>query len=601
MTELPDDLVKTYEARAAITALLSEPRFESFITSLNEAALADLENSLEGLCVPAGATLFRQGDTASDIFFVTAGRLGVLMDSGLGEQLVAQIGPGELVGEIALISNDPRSATVLALRATELIRMPIGAAGRLMSSSPDLMRYMLRLLASRLISTSRPPPKRATKSIAVIPIDGAPLDIEVAQGIYREFVALTRRTGLIDTRSSQLGIGEIEAIEKEHDLIVYQTEDRSSAWSRRCLGQADRVIFVADSDFVSDEEADRKIASAREMHRPADLMLLGRPDASEPHGATAWLHRFAPHEIFHARRGRAADYARVARLAIGRAVGVVFSGGGARAFAQVGAMRALYAAGIPVDLVGGTSMGAIVAATTAMARDADEIDELFQFAFVRNKPLNDYTLPLVSLFRGRKMSRLLHYKFGDRTIENLWKTLFCVSSNLSTGRPCIHQQGLVWRAVRASAAIPGIVPPSVENGEVLVDGGIMNNFPTQVMRSLARGPVIGIDVSTDMPLVAATPDLEEKSLYWLMRNRRTACPGIIEILIRSGTVGSEEQKLASHAAVDLLIKPSLGPIGALDFEHFHAATESGYRAAMEAIEQLDRTPEAASIWSFPGR
>ena len=600
MAQRADDLVQAGEPGSAIAALKSQPQFHAFIAGLDQAVLADLEASLEWFSVPAGTTLFRQGDAASDIYFVTAGRLGLLVDAGFGEQLIAHSLPGELVGEVALLSNEPRSGTIVALRATELVRMPIATAERLMSSSPELMRYMLRLLASRLISTRRPAPKRAAKAIAVIAIDRVPLDQDMAHGLYREFAALTQRTGLIDSASSHLATGAIEALEEQHDLVVYLAKDRSSPWSRRCLGQADRVIFVADAASIPDEEADQVICAARAMHRPADLVLLGRADASQPHGATAWLDRFAPHEIFHVRRGHAADHARVARLAIKRAVGVVFSGGGARAFAHVGAVRALYAAGIPVDLVGGTSMGAIVAATTAMARDADEIGELFHFAFVKNKPLNDYTLPLISLFRGRNMSRLLHYKFGERTVENLWKVLFCVSANLSTGSACIHQRGLVWRAVRASAAIPGIVPPSVENGQVLVDGGIVNNLPTQVMRSLARGPVIGIDVATDMPLVATATDLEEKSIYWLARNRRTACPGIIEILMRSGTAGSEEQKRANHSAVDLLIQPKLGPIGVLAFERFHDAVESGYRATMEAIERLDRGPDAG-LWSFPGR
>jgi NTE family protein len=598
MAEPNDVELQPGEAVSAIAALRLQPQFRSFVASLDQPALADLETNLEWFSIPAGATLFRQGDPASDIFFVTAGRLGVLLETGLGGQLLAQILPGELVGEIALISNQPRSAEVVALRATELMRLPISAAERLMSSSPELMRYLLRLLASRLVTNTRPQPKRATKAIAMITIDHIPLDQDAARGLYRELAALTRRATLIDSRSSQLPTGAVEALEEQHNLVVYLADDRASAWSRRCLGLADRVIFVADASSAPDKEAHFMVEAARAMRRPADLVLLGRPDASQPHGASIWLDQFAPHEIFHVRRGDTAHYARVARLAMGRAIGVVFSGGGARALAHVGAVRALYSAGIPIDLVGGTSMGAIVAATTAIARDAKEVAELFHSAFVQNKPLNDYTLPLISLFRGRKMSRLLHYKFGEGTIENLWKALFCVSANLSTGNARIHQQGPVWRAVRASAAIPGIVPPSIENGEVLVDGGIMDNFPTQFMRSLARGPVIGIDVTTDMPLVATATDIEEKSLYWLARNRRTTCPSIIEILMRSGTARGDAQRRASQSAADLLIEPKVGPVGTLAFDHFDVAIECGYRAAMEAIARLERAP--GGFWSFSG-
>ena len=388
----------------------------------------------------------------------------------------------------------------------------------------------------------------------------------------------------------------IEAFEAQHDVVLYVADDRSSPWSARCLGQADRVIFFAAATSAPDEEAVRKIAAARAMHRAADLVLLSPAGAARADGAGSWLGSFEPQEIIHIRRGSAADFARAARLAMGRAVGVVFSGGGARAFAHIGVIRALHAARIPIDLVGGTSMGAIVAATTAMAEDAGRIGDMFHDFFVQNKPLNDYTLPLVSLYRGRNMSRLLRLAFGDRTIENLWKGLFCVSANLSTGQACIHRRGLVWRAVRASAAIPGIVPPSVEDGEVLVDGGIMNNFPTDIMRALGRGPVIGIDVGTDLSLAAKVADIEEKSLLWQLRNRRSGIPSIIDILMCSGTVGSEEQRRASRAAVDLLIQPNLGAIGSLMFDRFHVAIECGYRAAMETLERLERTPAVAAVW-----
>ncbi len=597
MLEPSTDHAKIGEPGSIIALLLSQPQLQPFIATLDQVALAELEVSLEWFGVSAGTTLFQQGDTASDIFIVTAGRLGVFVDAGLGAELVAQIRSGEFAGEMALISNEVRSATVVALRNTELLRVPIRVAERLMSSSPQLMFYLLRLLATRLKSTThRPLLKQATKTIAVIPIDSVPLGRDLADGLHREFASLSRRAGLIDNSSSHFATESMEAFEEEHDLVVYFAHDRCSQWSRRCLGQADRVIFVADAASVPDDEADREINAVRRLHRPADLVLLARSDASRPHGATAWLERFAPHEIFHVRRGSAADHARVARLTTGRAIGVVFSGGGARGFAHIGAIRALCAAGIPIDLVGGTSMGAIVAGTAALGGDADAIAEMFHHAFVDNNPLNDHTLPLVALLRGRKMSRLLRHHFGDATIENLWKVFFCVSANLTRGKSLVHQRGLVWRAVRASAAIPGIMPPSIEAGEVLVDGGIMNNFPADVMRSLARGRVIGVEVGSEMRLVAKTSDIEEKSLLWLLRNRRTTIPGILEILMCSGTIGSEVQRTASRSAVDLLIQPNLDSIGFFSFDRFHVAIECGYRATMEAIERLAQTPEAIGAW-----
>lgn len=594
----PTETSNQYSPSTLKAALSSLPPLQAFIGNLNEAALAELEESIEWYGIATGTTLFRQGDAACDMYIVTAGRLGVFVDVGLGAKIVAQIRSGELVGEMSLISDEPRSATVVALRNTELIRVPARAAERLMSSDPRWSLYMLRLLASRLKRTTHQSAlTRVAKTIAVIPIDRMPLERELGDGLQRAFASLSRRAGLIDNSNGHFTSESLEIFENEHDVVVYLADDRGSAWTKRCAGQADRVIFVADADSVPDDLADHEIDAVRELHRPADLVLLARPDASRPRGATAWLDRFGSHEIFHVRRGSAADYARVARLTTGRAIGVVFSGGGARGFAHIGAVRALYAAGIPIDLVGGASIGAVIAGAVALGGDADAIGNMAHYTFVQNNPLSDYTIPLVALFRGRKSNRLVRYQFGDATIENLWKVFFCVSANLSTGKMLVHQQGLLWRAVRASTAIPGILPPSFADGEVLVDGGIMNNFPTDVMRSLARGRVIGIEVGSEMPLIAKASDIEERSLFWLLRNRRTTVPGILDILMRAGTVGSELQREASRSALDLFIQPDLGSIGLMSFDRFHEAIECGYRATMQAIERLEKTPGAANLWS----
>src|SRR5258708_3964246 len=192
MPEPSADHAKIGEPGSIIALLLSQPQLQPFIATLDEVTLAELEVTLEWYGVSAGTTLFQQGDLASDIFIVTAGRLGVFVDLGPGPQLVAQILPGELAGEMALISDQPRSATVVALRNTELIRVPARVAERLMSSSPQLMLYMLRLLATRLKSTThRPLLRQAAKTIAVIPIDGMPLGRDLGDGLQRAVASLS--------------------------------------------------------------------------------------------------------------------------------------------------------------------------------------------------------------------------------------------------------------------------------------------------------------------------------------------------------------------------------------------------------------------------
>jgi len=165
---------------------------------------------------------------------------------------------------------------------------------------------------------------------------------------------------------------------------------------------------------------------------------------------------------YHLRSKRQSDMERLARLVSGRAIGLVFSGGGARGFAHIGVMRAFKAAGIPFDLVGGTSMGSMIAAAALEWDEAETMDHLKR-AFVITNPLSDYTLPLVAIVRGRKVSRLLREHFGEALIEECWRPFFCTSLNLTAGSAKVHRAGPLWRALRASIAIPGVLPPVIEN------------------------------------------------------------------------------------------------------------------------------------------
>jgi NTE family protein len=572
----------------SITSVLrSLPLLAPIIDSLDTGALADIEAAFEWYGMAGGTVLFHQGDPAEDTFIVVTGRFGVFIESGIGTRLIAQIGPGELVGEMSLLTGEPRSATVVALRDSEVVRIPWASGQRLMTSSPQLMLYILRLLAGRLKSWHRGRLMHAAKTLAVIPLDRQPFGAAFGSGLHRAFSSIGLRIGLLDSRSAQLTSDEIAQVEEQHGLVLYLADRRETAWSSRCLRQADRVLFVADAQGAPDAETDRLVDDVRRRHRAADLLLLNPGEAAEAQGGTRWIGRFSPEQIFHARQGDERDLARIARLTTGRAIGLVLSGGGARGFAHIGAIRAFEAAGIPIDIVGGTSMGALVGAGVGVGLDWAEIGRRLRHGFVEDNPVNDYTVPLVSLVRGRKMSRMLREGCGELELENLWRTFFCVSTNLSTGKIVVHQQGLLWEALRASLSLPGIVPPFIHNNEVLVDGGIMNNFPADVMSTLARGPVVGVEVTAGTPFYARADDLDNKSLLWRMRNRSGVVPNLVRILVRSATVNSEAQTELSRAAVDVLIQPRLEGIDMLSFSSFDKAVELGYQATLESLERLE--------------
>src|SRR5258708_8636020 len=177
----------------------------------------------------------------------------------------------------------------------------------------------------------------------------------------------------------------------------------------------------------------------------------------------------------------------------------------------------------------------------------EELTERMRGAFVVSKPLSDFPLPLIALFRGARVSALLQNHFGGVRIEDLPKPYFCVSSDLATGRDFVHRTGLLWRALRASVALPGILPPVTENGHLLVDGGVMNNLPVDVMAQEARGPIIAVDVSGEIDLHADDERYGERSILSLIGQRMRGSPSIISILIRAGTVGSNLQRKSVRA------------------------------------------------------
>jgi NTE family protein len=291
----------------------------------------------------------------------------------------------------------------------------------------------------------------------------------------------------------------------------------------------------------------------------------------------------AHHHVRHA-----GDVARLARLLTGRGVGLTLSGGGARGLAHIGVVKALREAGVPIDAVGGTSLGAILGAGVAMEWGHEELVERFKRTFVDTNPLNDYTLPLMSLVSGRKVTRLLRQEVGDRVIEDLPLPFFCVSSNLTTGRIAVHRSGPLWRWLRASVAIPGVLPPVFHRGEVHVDGGAMNNLPVDVMREVGRGPVIGVDVGADRAFTADFEDVDVPALWkamaWFRSKKKRV--NIFQILWRAGMVNSAAATMAHREQTDLLLQPPLETLDMLNWKGFDRAIEAGYRYTVEKLRDV---------------
>lgn len=554
------------------------PMFEGLDKPLLEALL----DEFDWVAIQGGTTLFEAGDMPDALYCVISGSLGAFKQTAEGHRrMVGRIAAGEIAGEMALISGKPRTATVIALRDCELGRLSRSAFERVMRLHPEGLLRVAQLLVQRLEMSQRQMRghRSVPKTFAIVPHDGD----GGAMVFAAKLVTFLNRIGSTELVWNQRGAERttewFHAVERANEFVVYVGDPTASSWSKLCLRQADAILLLAHAEAQPNDwpalqgYLDRNLTGQR-----PELVLLHK--SSLIRGvAQRWLD-LKPGITHHHIRGPD-DIARLARSLTGNGLGVVLSGGGARGFAHIGVLRAFREAGITIDAIGGTSIGAIIAAGYALEWSNEELQARVRRSFVDTNPVDDYTLPLVSLVSGRKVSRLIRNEVGDVTIEDLPLPYFCVSTNLSSGQLAVHRRGPLWRWLRASVSIPGVLPPIIENGELFVDGATINNLPVDVMRESGIGRVIGVDVGADRTFTTDSVDSDAPPLWRVLKwfRSRKQRINILQILWRAGMVNSATNTIARRELSDLLLQPPLEQIDMLNWRAFDRAIDAGYRYA----------------------
>jgi NTE family protein len=318
----------------------------------------------------------------------------------------------------------------------------------------------------------------------------------MVERLARAVGALGYSVTVVGAEASRAPTEWYSEVERTHDFVLYVAEVADTGWRQWVSRQADRLFRVGRGDRTPPQVTPNAyFAAPLQAQQLVDLILLQPPDTRFPAGSEAWVEAASPARLFHLRRDDPDDIQRMARVLTGQSVGVVLSGGGARAYAHVGAIRALRERKVPIDFLCGVSMGGIVGAGVAMGWDDAELHHRIKAAFVDSSPLDDIAFPILAMTRGAKVSERLREHFGEAEIADLWRPYFCLSANLTKGAYHMHRRGLVWKALRASAALPGLMPPAIDGNDVLVDGAVLKNFPADVMRIAQLGPIVGVDVS----------------------------------------------------------------------------------------------------------
>ena len=590
-----------------------------FLGPQSKDQLSAFTSRLHRMEVPSGTLLYRQGDPSDCMHFIITGRLEVwVRDRDGNRRLVTHLSSGDCVGELSLLTEDARAADVVVIRDSVLARLDRREFEAMLVAYPDaglnIARFALRTLRE---GTTEFVPR--TGNIALVPLAA---DVPIAEFGRRLELSLLRfgSTVYLDSKLARTqrpastgaaGNGDdrffdrlLDRSEQARRFVICEADADPSGWTRRCVAHADRVLFIAHAAHPLDLTAVEHALNTLSPGPQKELVLLHSNRTAAPAGTANWLAQRNGYRHSHVSWEGSRDFHRLARLLSGNAVTLVLGGGGARGLAHIGAVRAMREAGVPIDAVGGTSIGAIIGALVALDWMDEAILQSCKHAFVDDRPLRDFTVPIFSLLSGRKLARTLNHYIGDVDIEDLWQPYFCISSNLSESRLHVHDRGKLWQAMQASAALPGLLPPLLANGRLYVDGGVVDNLPIGVMKRFISGATVAVEATVKVEYSIAADEFPSPLDYLRSRftgRSRPMLPTLPSLLIKSTMLGGSRERSELRKGIDLHINPPVQGFGFFDWDAIYAIVEVGYRHAQACLrEWLDGHAERR--WrSDPGR
>ncbi|HKO67952.1 MAG TPA: cyclic nucleotide-binding and patatin-like phospholipase domain-containing protein [Burkholderiaceae bacterium] len=589
------------------------------------AALASLQQRLQWVELAGGELLMEQGESGNSAYLCVSGRLRVYVrDEDGSQRMVREMSRGEVIGEMSLYTGENRSATVVAVRKSVLVRLDKRHFEELLAISPQVSITFTRQIIRRLQTENQRFSVPAPVTISVLPITD---DVEV-DDFARQLAQQLERFGrvrLIDAAEIDRVLGEVgialseeapadarissvlDAIEAEHDFVLLVGQTTPGPWTRRCISHGDELLLLARA---AQPPAVHAIEQACLTERPtrseaAEMLVLLHPaDSTKPSDTAKWVKRRPVAGYVHLRFGVERDVARLARLLARKAVGLVFAGGGARGFAHLGVWRALHEYGVPIDCVGGTSIGAVLAALVAADPSVGNAIDIARRAFSTN-PTGDFNwLPLMSLIKGRRVRAAIDRSITElvgasMTVEDLWKTYFCIATNYSQARQQQIVSGNLTQALLASIAIPGALPPVVHDGDLLCDGGTFNNFPVDVMRDVRGiGTVLGVDLGARNP---RRLEFDEMPGGWQLlvdrlrprSKRRYRVPTLVAYLLNVTILYSTSRQQQLRQLTDVYFSPPLQRVGLLQWSRFDEIVKQGYDHAVEVLSKLSESQRSA--------
>jgi predicted acylesterase/phospholipase RssA/CRP-like cAMP-binding protein len=587
---------------------------------LDPRALEDLDAALESVHVPRGTRFVQRGQPRVPFIVVAHGGLRAShVDADGRRRVLLEYFRGSTLGEALVLSGRSAPFDVDAIRDSHLLSLSPERFNELGARHPELVLHFARTVATRVVDILD---SRDVLTSFARRSDGLPRSVALvstaAEGARRmrdlvcDALFRSRTATRLTTEDARRAMDEVrkrgENVDHEPflvewlsrhearcDIVILEcepTRDTLRVWLDFCLRQADRIMVLASDEDTTRSDGDLawwRDAGLGERSRYLGLSIVHARSDGLPRGGPSYARLPGVSRLHHVRAGDPRDAESLARWLLDRPVGLVLGGGGAHGIAHVGVVKALEEARVPVDVVGGTSMGAIFAGGLARGWSADTVMDRVRSLFSSRFALYDPTIPLCSLLAGRKLDRVLGEFFRDIDMADLWTPFFCVSTNLSRACSEVHDRGSLQDAIRSSCSIPGLFPPFQLLRQLLVDGGLVDNLPIGAMAYYCRGPIIAVDVFSNQRREEGRGHGSRRGLFERLRGLRpssTMRPWLFEVLMHATLASSQhatQQSLSSHPPA-LYLVPDLARFRVLDWRAYEALFQAGYTSAKRALE-----------------
>jgi NTE family protein len=550
-----------------------------------------------------GQFVFRQGDTDNALYIVLSGRLRVVQHSGAGTQILGDVAAGEPVGEFALFTKDPRTASVVAIRKSLVLQLYEADYKALVTDNPHFAYNLPQFVINRMRrKTFQHQLGAAPKNVAVIKLqpdhDFSGWTDDMKQELAEMGVPVTVYDA--ESRSSEDQHTIFEEMENSEGLNILVCDEAHTAWANQCLTYCDLVVvateFYASSNLYAIEQK-LNIYSENILNKKIYLLLLHPENAPSPAHTQRWLAKRPVNLHLHVRKHNARDIRRFCRIITHQAIGLVLGGGGAKGAAHVGAAKAMMEAGIEFDFVGGTSAGALYGmGLTVTDFDFPKVRNFCQHGVDCKVTSNDYHFPFLSLMRGKNMRKYLKSMLEDVHLEDFWVNTYCVSTDYSAASIKVHDRGLARQKVEASIAIPGVFPPVIIDRHLHVDGGVLDNLPIEAMYEKPVRHVIAIALSAQSPRVVDIKTIHsawEIFLNLFTKKHRYRLPKMPALLMNALTLNSVQRQEVSKKQVSMYVEMDLRAYGLLDWSKWKDVIEQGYQQTRALLNDM---PPAEQFW-----